>query len=271
MTRRDKHIDTSSDEILSKLFGGSLVVLLLGLYVNNHSFITLGAAGLGILLVIVVVYYRLLKKHQRHRKFLFDTYLQTFDNFIHRNKSSRGDVAIGHFKFESSDIELFAEEFSHRHDIDLSYKDAVIILEQVITSLDKERIAHNTFLTSDTKSLNNLDSESFELLLRDLFTAEGYHVDHNGGVGDQGADLILTKSGQRIVVQAKRYSSAVSNKAVQEAVAAKAVHGCTAAWVVATNHFTSGARENAEANNVLLIDRSELLQRLQNSLGQQWI
>lgn len=77
-------------------------------------------------------------------------------------------------------------------------------------------------------------------------------------VGDQGGDLVLTRGGERILVQAKRHSKAVGNKAVQEAAAARPHYKCHRAMVVANREFTRAARELAKSNEVELWGRAEL-------------
>jgi Restriction endonuclease len=64
--------------------------------------------------------------------------------------------------------------------------------------------------------------------------ASGYRVEHTGRRGDFGADLLVSKQGRKIPVQAKRYSKPVGIRAVQEAVAAKGFYGCGDALVVGT-------------------------------------
>lgn len=108
------------------------------------------------------------------------------------------------------------------------------------------------------ESLDEMDGIEFEHLLQQLFEAMGYQAEVTKGSGDQGADLILTKMGEKTVVQAKRYSGKVSNKAVQEVVAAKQFYGCERAIVVTTATFTESARQLAEANDVELWDRESL-------------
>lgn len=43
----------------------------------------------------------------------------------------------------------------------------------------------------------------------------GYDVQNTPLSGDQGADLILEKFGEKTIVQAKRYQGNVTNRAVQ--------------------------------------------------------
>ena len=81
-------------------------------------------------------------------------------------------------------------------------------------------------------------------------------------VGDYGADLIVNKAGVKTVVQAKRYGKAVGIKAVQEAVAAKGMYGCTEAMVVTNSTYTRAAIDLARANRVSLWDRDCLVKTI---------
>jgi restriction endonuclease Mrr len=98
----------------------------------------------------------------------------------------------------------------------------------------------------------------FEAYVAEVFTFHGATVEHTGRAGDQGCDLVLVVGSRRIACQAKRYAKPVSGAAVREAVAAKAVHGCTEALVVTCSTFTKGARDLAAANGCHLIDREAL-------------
>lgn len=101
----------------------------------------------------------------------------------------------------------------------------------------------------------------FEAFLIRLYTAMGYEACQTQLSRDQGADLVLTRLGERTVVQAKRLSSKVSNKAVQEIVSARAQYEATRAVVVSSNTFTPAAIQLARSNQVELVDR-EALERL---------
>ena len=91
----------------------------------------------------------------------------------------------------------------------------------------------------------------------------GYKVKTTPRTNDYGADLILTKDGDKIVVQAKRWNDPVGNSAVQEVVAAKAYYKANRAMVVTNSYFTSNARSLAHVNNVELWDRSNLVKKLE--------
>ncbi|KPK99322.1 MAG: hypothetical protein AMJ91_08200 [candidate division Zixibacteria bacterium SM23_73_3] len=98
----------------------------------------------------------------------------------------------------------------------------------------------------------------FEHFLKTLFGKMGYRVEHTKLSGDQGADLIISKLGEKIVVQAKRQSAKINNKAIQQAVAAVKHYGADRGMVVTNSQFTRSAVELANSNNIELLNRSEL-------------
>ncbi|MCK2018848.1 restriction endonuclease [Peribacillus frigoritolerans] len=100
----------------------------------------------------------------------------------------------------------------------------------------------------------------FEEFLEILLTRRGYEVRLTSASGDYGADLILTTATKIIAVQAKRYKNTVGVKAVQEIVGARSYYCADECWVITNNYFTGPARKLANANDVLLIDRDELIE-----------
>ena len=86
----------------------------------------------------------------------------------------------------------------------------------------------------------------------------GYSAIKTPKSSDQGADLIISKDGEKTVVQAKRYSGKVSNKAIQEIVASKKYYNVKRALVVTTGEYTKSAFNLAQANDVELWDRTKL-------------
>ncbi|MFA5240982.1 MAG: restriction endonuclease [Sulfuricella sp.] len=98
----------------------------------------------------------------------------------------------------------------------------------------------------------------FEEFLAGLFRAQGYSAELTPVTGDYGADLILSKDGRRIAVQAKRYMGSVGVSAVQEALSGQAYYQCDAAWVATTGTFTANALELAKKSGVKMIGRSDI-------------
>jgi len=121
-----------------------------------------------------------------------------------------------------------------------------------------EILNENGFHKYSIDDVDLMDGFEFEEFLLSLFIKMGYKGYVTQATNDQGADLILEKLGNKIAVQAKCYTSNVSNDAIQEVVAAKAHYKCDSAMVVTNSYFTKKAKELAGCNNVKLIDRTQL-------------
>lgn len=106
--------------------------------------------------------------------------------------------------------------------------------------------------------LNQLSGTEFEEYLAGLFQLHGYQVQLTPTSGDYGADLLLSKQGQLIAVQAKCYTGSVGVAAVQEALSGMAYYQCHSAWVVTTGNYTPNAVELARQSKVRLLDSTEL-------------
>lgn len=105
------------------------------------------------------------------------------------------------------------------------------------------------------KQIDKSSGVEFERFLKLKFQSMGYRVRHTGKSGDYGADLILYKNKEKIVVQAKRYRGYVGQDAVREAVSAIAFYKATRAIVVTNSTFTDAAKRLAKSNHVELYDR----------------
>ena len=103
------------------------------------------------------------------------------------------------------------------------------------------------------------DPIAFEHRCADILRRAGWDARVVGGSGDQGADVVGERDGVQLVVQCKRYSKPIGNKAVQEAVAARAYYRADLAAVVGTAPFTDSAHDLAEATGVILTDEAGLI------------
>jgi restriction system protein len=113
------------------------------------------------------------------------------------------------------------------------------------------------------REIDLMDGPTFERRLAVLFRGLGYVVEPVGAThGDFGADLIISKDGERSIVQAKRWRKNVGVKAVQEAVGARGFYSTDAAMVVTNRGFTPQARKLAQANGVKLWGREMLVTAL---------
>ena len=114
------------------------------------------------------------------------------------------------------------------------------------------------FGAAKAKELDQLSGTEFEEFLAGLFRAQGYAAEFTAVTGDYGADLILSKDGRRIAVQAKRYAGSVGVQAVQEALSGQAYYQCDTSWVITTGTYTVNALELAAKSGVKLIGRSDI-------------
>ena len=111
----------------------------------------------------------------------------------------------------------------------------------------------------DIDLMNGLEFEKF---IAELFSKMGYESEITKASGDQGIDVIASKNGNKIGIQAKCYSSSVGNKAVQEAVAGKNHYRLDKAIVVTNNFFTDAAQQLAQSNSIILWDRNILIEKI---------
>lgn len=129
----------------------------------------------------------------------------------------------------------------------------------VLSKKQREQDAwQRQFGSAKATELDQLSGVEFEEFLAGLFRAQGYAAELTSTSGDYGADLILSKDGRRIAVQAKRYVGSVGVQAVQEALSGQAYYQCHTAWVITTGAFTTNALELAQKSGVKMIGRSEI-------------
>ena len=120
------------------------------------------------------------------------------------------------------------------------------------------KLALDAIASADAAAENRADPLEFEHRCAAILRASGWDANVSGGSGDQGADVIASGNGQTLVVQCKRWSKPIGNKAVQEAAAARSYYRAQMAAVVGTAPFTESAHELADATDVLLLDEAGL-------------
>jgi len=129
---------------------------------------------------------------------------------------------------------------------------------------------HNEILlNSGIDIADKMSGEEFEKFLLVHFQKLGYKGDTTSKTNDYGADLVLTKDGEKIVVQAKRWSSRVGIEAVQQIIGAKAYYKADSCIVATNNYFTPNAINLASSSLVDLWDRSKLLEIMSKSNGRE--
>lgn len=136
------------------------------------------------------------------------------------------------------------------------------LIEDVVTketnSLETRLIRRSALLDVPADICGDMSPTDYERHCAELLTRAGWDARTTKGSGDQGADVIATRGGKRLVLQCKLYSSPVGNTAVQEVVAAKIHEGAGFGAVVSNAAFTPAARQLAATTGTLLLHHSEL-------------
>lgn len=105
--------------------------------------------------------------------------------------------------------------------------------------------------------MNPFDYEQYcALLLR----SDGWDSFATQKSGDQGADVIASKNGVKIVVQCKLYTGTVGNDAVQQAYTAQTFQGAQGSIVASNSNFSQSARQASATTGVMLVHHTQLTQ-----------
>ncbi|WP_282156344.1 restriction endonuclease [Cytobacillus gottheilii] len=136
----------------------------------------------------------------------------------------------------------------------LTFFGVSLLLIMVLNMIAERRLRKSGILEVD-----KMTGRRFEEYLQALLRGKGYSVQLTPASGDYGADLVITKNGEKIIVQAKRYKKNVGVKAVQEIASAKNYYKADQCWVITNSFFTEPARKLANTNQVRLIDRKQLM------------
>ena len=193
---------------------------------------------------------------------------QKFKNKILANNPKDTNEYIKYF------LEIYGEDYEYYLDfltqllqergIELDKQSIREKVEKIKNDLElqrfEKRLLSQSYYQLSISDIDSMTGYEFEKFLKILFEKMGYKVEHTKISRDQGADLILNKFGEKIVVQAKRYdfSRKVGNKAIQEIVAAIKYYNADKGIVITTSEFTTSAIDLARANKIELIDRYKL-------------
>src|SRR5437867_12974393 len=98
------------------------------------------------------------------------------------------------------------------------------------------------------------------MLVGEAFRLQRYAVMETGRSGpDGGVDLVLTKGGEKFLVQCKQWKAfKVGVDVVRELYGVMAARGATGGFVVTSGRFTDDATAFASGRNVKLVDGPKL-------------
>lgn len=135
---------------------------------------------------------------------------------------------------------------------------AIILLRVFVGRLLRWK-KRRKYLKSGITTVDQMKGNEFEKFLVAHFSKLGYSGRLTKESSDYGADILLKKGEDTIVVQAKRYSSKVGIKAIQEIVGSLQYYKANKGIVATNSYFTSNAAKLAAANNIELWDRNKLI------------
>ncbi len=113
------------------------------------------------------------------------------------------------------------------------------------------------------KKIDNLNGPEFEHYIAKLLSANGFHNVTLTEKYDFGVDIIAKKNGIIYGIQVKRYSNLVKASAIRQVVTGLKVYKCDQAMVITNSSYSNVAKQLAQANNCILIDRKRLNKLIQ--------
>ncbi|TVQ77231.1 MAG: restriction endonuclease, partial [Phycisphaeraceae bacterium] len=126
--------------------------------------------------------------------------------------------------------------------------------------LDGQRLDRQTGIDS----IHELPWREFEQLLAEAFRREGYTVELTPRGADGGIDLILSRDGEKTLVQAKHWKrKPVGVAIVREFFGVKTAEKAHECIIVTSGSFTPDAVAFAKRNEVRLIDGDQLTPMIQ--------
>lgn len=136
------------------------------------------------------------------------------------------------------------------------------IISYLIIKKYFDRRMRRMYLNSGLEDIDEMTGIDFEIYLYHKFKSMGYKVRMTPVTGDYGADLVLKKKREKVVVQAKRYHKEVGIAAVQEVIGSIAYYNADRGAVITNSFFTLNAVNLAAANEIVLWDRRALIDYL---------
>jgi len=134
---------------------------------------------------------------------------------------------------------------------------------------ERKQLTGNVARSDAADALDGMSWQQFERLVGEGFRLQGYRaVETGGGGADGGIDLVLSKDGEKYLVQCKQWRAfRVGVDVVRELYGVMAARGAAGGFVVTSGRFTEEARKFAEGRNVQLIDGTRLRALIKQAAG----
>lgn len=145
--------------------------------------------------------------------------------------------------------------------VNSDHHDAVAAFRQRILAKRRQAFNQRVARAEEHKYWKQLTGRQFEEELANLLALNGIRVTHVGGKGDEGADLLIHRGGETIVVQCKAYSKPVGPGPVRDLLGALIHHKAQEAWLVSLEGFSDAAIRFASGKGIRLLPISSLLSK----------
>jgi restriction system protein len=132
---------------------------------------------------------------------------------------------------------------------------ALFVSLKIITRMRVRR----DLISSNHLSIDTMHGIEFERYIARLLPRLGYRHIRLTERYDLGLDIVAEKGNIRWGIQVKRQSYPVKIEAVRQAVAALNHYKCDRSMVITNNNFSPAARQLANSNDCILVDRQQLL------------
>ena len=122
-----------------------------------------------------------------------------------------------------------------------------------------------TLFAAASASMDNIQHmrwQEFERLIAEAFLRQGYRVQETGGGGaDGGVDILLSRDGERTLVQCKHWKTRqVGVAVVREMYGIMTAHGAARVKVITSGGFTTEAQRFAQGKPIDLLGHRDLSQ-----------
>ena len=134
------------------------------------------------------------------------------------------------------------------------------LLTGALSALNRWRKGHAAVHLISIEDLQTISWRDFEGLVGEAYRRKGYEVaEHGEGRPGAGADLVLSKDGEKILVQCKCWKTKmVGVRAVRELFGSAAAENACGGIAVSCGTFSDKAKEFAAGKPLELIDGDEL-------------
>ena len=125
----------------------------------------------------------------------------------------------------------------------------------------RQQLVSDVAQSQASDALDGMTWREFEWLVGEGFRLQGYRVVESGGGGpDGGVDVVLTRGGEKFLVQCKQWRAfKVGVDVVRALYGVMAARGATGGFVVTSGRFTADASMFASGRNITLLDGPALV------------